>query len=246
MVASATANASKLADLARLCDESAGINSRVVAARAESAAAAVSPAESSGKQKTRRRKKPQPLAFSGVWGSLRGVFAAALAIQHKNILMLLPQAADADIVAGDAQAFGIEDAVSLPLSSAEITAAAIRDDDYAERLQVLQRLQNRDQHETEPLLVTAFVGGLLQRVPTPQALEDSTRKISVGDEIDPADIRRWLAEAGFASTTAVQLPGEFATRGGLLDIYSADQPHPIRIEWFGDEIESIRRFDAGS
>ena len=160
--------------------------------------------------------------------------------------MLLPQAADADIVAGDAQAFGVAEAISLPLSSAEITAAAIRDDDYAERLQVLQRLLGRDDDPDAPLLVTAFVGGALQKVPTPKTLEDSTRKISVGDEIDPEDIRRWLAEAGFAATTAVQLPGEFATRGGLLDIYSADQPHPIRIEWFGDEIESIRRFDSGS
>ncbi|KAA1257866.1 Transcription-repair-coupling factor [Rubripirellula obstinata] len=249
MVASATANASKLADLARLCDESAGINARVVAARPKPVAA-TPPGDKKNRPKKATskatRKAPKPLAFSGVWGSLRGVFAAALARQHKNVLMLLPQAADADIVAGDAQAFGVEDAISLPLSSAEITAAAIRDDDYAERLQVLQRLQNRDSNDDQPLLVTAFIGGALQRVPTPQALEDSTRKISVGDEIDPADIRRWLAEAGFASTTAVQLPGEFATRGGLLDIYSADQPHPIRIEWFGDEIESIRRFDSGS
>ena len=240
MVASATANASKLADLARLCDESAGINARIIAARPDPPAA-----KFSGPKKS-RPKKARPLAFSGVWGSLRGVFAAALTRQHKNVLMLLPQAADADIVAGDAQAFGVSDAISLPLSSAEITAAAIRDDDYAERLQVLQRLQSRDENSDTPLLVTAFIGGALQRVPTPQALEDSTRKISVGDEIDPADIRRWLAEAGFAATTAVQLPGEFATRGGLLDIYSADQPHPIRIEWFGDEIESIRRFDSGS
>ena len=86
----------------------------------------------------------------------------------------------------------------------------------------------------------------MQLVPTPQKLRDSTRKISVGDEVEPEEIRRWLAEAGFAATTAVALPGEFATRGGLLDIYSADQPQPIRIEWFGDEIESIREFDPGS
>ncbi len=55
-----------------------------------------------------------------------------------------------------------------------------------------------------------------------------------------------MAEAGFAATTAVQFPGEFATRGGLLDVFSADHSQPIRIEWFGDEIESIRRFDPAS
>ena len=160
--------------------------------------------------------------------------------------MLLPQAADADIVAGDAMAFGLEDAIPLPLSAGDGSQAAVRDDDYAERLQVLQRLMLRDTDSPEPLLVTAYIGGAMQMVPTPETLDASTRKLSVGDQIDPEVIRRWLAEAGFSSTTAVQLPGEFATRGGLLDIYSADQPQPIRIEWFGDEIESIRRFDLGS
>ncbi len=95
-------------------------------------------------------------------------------------------------------------------------------------------------------MVTAYIGGALQLVPTPEVLENSTRRIRVGETLAPEEIRRWLAEAGFAATTGVQFAGEFATRGGLLDIFSPDQPEPIRIEWFGDEIESIRRFDPAS
>ena len=186
------------------------------------------------------------LAFSGVWGSLRAVLAVAMARHASNILMLLPEAADADVVAGDAVAFGLSNAISLPLSASEASASSIRDDDYADRLQVLQQLLARESDSTNPLLVTAYIGGAMQLVPTPEKLESSTRKLSVGDEIEPEVVRRWLAESGFSATTAVQLPGEFATRGGLLDVYSADQPQPIRIEWFGDEIESIRRFDPGS
>lgn len=186
------------------------------------------------------------LAFSGVWGSLRGAFAAALARHASSILMLFPEAADADVVAGDATAFGVSEAISLPLSASEASASSIRDDDYADRLQVLQRLVAQDPDSAAPLLVTAYVGGAMQLVPTPEKLEASTRRIAVGDEVEPENIRRWLAESGFSATTAVQLPGEFAARGGLLDVYSADQSQPIRIEWFGDEIESIRRFDPGS
>lgn len=215
--------AHRLNDVPRLMDQAAGIGARLA---------------KHGPGKT--------LAFSGVWGALRGVFAAAVAQHHRHVLMLLPQAADADIVAGDAIAFGLVDTVSLPLSSADVSASSIRDDDYADRLQVLQQLMQRGEDPDRPLLVTAFIGGAMQLVPTPTKLRDSTRRIAVGDEVDPENIRRWLAEAGFAATTAVQLPGEFATRGGLLDIYSADQPQPVRIEWFGDEIESIRRFDPGS
>lgn len=223
MASTASKTVGKLVDVPRLLDETAGIGVRVG-----------------------DHEPGKSLAFSGVWGSLRAVFATALARHAPHVLMLLPEAADADVVAGDAQAFGLEDAISLPLSASEASASAIRDDDYADRLQVLQQLMQRDAGSPEPLLVTAYVGGAMQLVPTPEKLESSTRKLTVGDEVEPDEIRRWLAEAGFSATTAVQLPGEFATRGGLLDIYSADQPQPIRIEWFGDEIESIRRFDPGS
>ncbi|NNE00005.1 MAG: transcription-repair coupling factor [Pirellulaceae bacterium] len=223
-MANTTATTAKeLVDVPRLLDEATGINARL---------SSLSPSDQ--------------LAFSGVWGCLRAVLAAAIARRSANILMLLPQAADADIVAGDAIAFGLTDSIALPLSSGDGRGESIRDADYAERLQVLQRLSDRDGDRVEPLLVTAYIGGAMQLVPTPEKLEASTRRLSVGDEIDPEEIRRWLAEAGFAATTAVGLPGEFATRGGLLDVYSADQPQPIRIEWFGDEIESIRRFDVAS
>lgn len=186
------------------------------------------------------------VSFSGVWGSLRGLLVAAIAQSKPNLLMILPQAADADLVAGDAMAFGLSDSYALPLSSTEFKASSIRDEDYAERLQVLQKLSRRGDTSLQPLLVTSYVGGMMQRVPTPQQLEASTRTLRVGQTIDSEDIRRWLAQSGFSATSAVQLPGEFAARGGLLDIYSADQSQPLRIEWFGDEIESIRQFDLAS
>ena len=215
--------ANELMDVPRLLDERSGIGTRLD-----------------------RLRPGDRLEFTGVWGSIRALLAASAARRVPNILMLLPQATDADIVAGDAKAFGLDSSVSLPLSSSGGGRELIRDTDYAERLQVLQRLRERGNDSTEPMLVTAYIGAAMQMVPTPQILEDSTRTLSVGDVIAPEDVRRWLAEAGFNATTAVGLPGEFAARGGLLDVYSADQPLPIRIEWFGDEIESIRRFDLGS
>jgi transcription-repair coupling factor (superfamily II helicase) len=193
-----------------------------------------------------RTQRDAPLAFSGVWGGIRGLLAATLTRHTPHVLVLLPQAVDADIVAGDVRAFGINDVVALPLSAGDGTGASIRDADYAARLQVLQALRARDNDSPEPLVVTAYIGAAIQRVPSVDRLTRATRRLSVGDEVDPEEIRRWLAEAGFAATTAVHLPGEFASRGGLLDIHSPDQTTPIRIEWFGDEIESIRRFDVAT
>ena len=94
MASSAATNIAKLVDVPRLLDETAGIGSRVA-----------------------DHKPGDRLAFSGVWGSVRAVFAAALARQTPHVLMLLPEAADADNVAGDAVALGITDSLALPLSS---------------------------------------------------------------------------------------------------------------------------------
>jgi len=197
---------------------------------------------------TARRQQWQPnenLWFEGVEGSVRALLAAALAPHCSAVLMLLPEAVDADVVAGDLAAFGATNVCSLPLSANTQAPESIRDADFAERLQVLQRLR-RVQEEHEPLIVTAYVGAALQAVPTPEAIASATRVLKVGQSLDLEDTRRWLAEAGFHPATAVDLPGEFCQRGGILDIYSPDQPLPVRIELFGDDIESIRRFDPAS
>ena len=59
-------------------------------------------------------------------------------------------------------------------------------------------------------------------------------------------LARWLAEQGFHGTSAVELPGEFSLRGGILDIFAPDWYEPVRVEFFGDEVESIRRFEVAS
>ena len=194
----------------------------------------------------KKQKRDTPLTFSGVWGGIRALLAATLTRHTPHVLVLLPQAVDADIVAGDVRSFGVQDVVALPLSAGDGTGSSIRDADYAARLQVLQSLRARDQSTPEALVVTAYIGAAIQKVPSVDRLTRATRTLSVGDEVDPETIRKWLAEAGFANTTAVHVPGEFASRGGLLDIHSPDQTTPIRIEWFGDEIESIRRFDPAT
>ncbi len=163
-----------------------------------------------------------------------------------HVLLIVPQAVDADIVTGDCIALGCANSLALPLSATDGTPDSIRDADYAERLQVLQRLRARRDNDPEPLIVTAYVGAAMQLVPTPSAVSQATRKLTVGAKLDDVEFKRWLAEAGFHATTAVQLPGEFSQRGGILDVFSPDQPTPIRVELFDDEIESLRRFDPSS
>jgi transcription-repair coupling factor (superfamily II helicase) len=83
-------------------------------------------------------------------------------------------------------------------------------------------------------------------VPARDSLAAATREIRVGGRLDTDELTRWLVDRGAHATTAVELPGEFSLRGGILDIFAPDADDPIRVELFGDEIESIRRFDVAS
>src|SRR5690606_32763245 len=70
-----------------------------------------------------------------------------------------------------------------------------------------------------------------------------TLTVRVGDEIAPEDLMARFVEQGFEAVEFVGLPGELALRGGILDVYPFAGDYPVRIEFFGDEIDSIREFD---
>src|SRR5205814_2681502 len=64
--------------------------------------------------------------------------------------------------------------------------------------------------------------------------------------IDVEPLLQHLNTVGYSSTDVVEMPGEYALRGGILDVYSPEADRPLRIEFFGDEVESIRKFDPGT
>ena len=68
----------------------------------------------------------------------------------------------------------------------------------------------------------------------------------LGEQVDVDDLLAWLAARRFHHTSAVELPGEFSHRGGILDVFAPDWHQPVRIEFFDDEVESIRQFDVRS
>ncbi len=80
-----------------------------------------------------------------------------------------------------------------------------------------------------------------------QPLSHATRRIlRTGERVDVEELRTWLVGHGFHATTAVELPGEFSSRGGIIDIFAPDWYGPVRIELFDDLVESIRVFDIST
>jgi len=95
-------------------------------------------------------------------------------------------------------------------------------------------------------LALTTVNALLQRVPPRSALAGETLSAQTGDALPADRLMGYLTAHGYHRTGTVREPGEYAVRGGLIDLFPPGTPDPLRLDFFGDELESIRRFDAMS
>ena len=117
-------------------------------------------------------------------------------------------------------------------------------DVVSERLETLVVLTQLATHRPSPVpLVVTNVMALLQRTFPPGALRDRTRTLARCDRMDPLDLVEWLEDQAYEPEAQVTQKGEMALRGGILDVFPLTSPWPVRLEFFGDELESLRHFD---
>lgn len=109
----------------------------------------------------------------------------------------------------------------------------------SERLNVLDKLLNN-----ENIIVIAPIEAVMHRTLPKAVLNEFTLYLGVGEEVDRQQLLASLVDTGYKHTTLVENRGEFSVRGGIVDIFPAFSGNPIRIEFFGDEIESLREFDT--
>ncbi|MBC7798986.1 MAG: transcription-repair coupling factor, partial [Gemmatimonadaceae bacterium] len=111
----------------------------------------------------------------------------------------------------------------------------------SERIATLARLLEKP---AGPRLVLTTVNALVQRVPPSRAFEGASMVLRAQGEAAQDAIVAFLEANGYGRAGTVMEPGEYATRGGIIDIYPAGEPDPVRLDLFGDTIESLRRFDT--
>jgi len=111
----------------------------------------------------------------------------------------------------------------------------------AQRLDLLSRLA---QDGDAPAIVVTTVSAILQRVPPRSALADASFAARVGDEVPQPRLLSFFAGNGYHRAGTVREPGEFAIRGGIVDVFPPGESEPLRLDFFGDELEAMRRFDA--
>jgi transcription-repair coupling factor (superfamily II helicase) len=203
---------------------------------------------------------------AGTWGSFARLLTAHLSKQlNRPIILICPHIDDADNAIDDLQTFGAKEVMTLPAWEGEEDIADATDEIRADRLKVVARISSFvTRPKEENLSVTASVQAICQSIPTPESIEQSTLNIETGKEVSPETITDWLVDNGFERTDKIDLPGQFARRGGIIDIYAplveTDQrlPRPdvvgarndniaeaqaLRVEFCGDTIESIREID---
>lgn len=147
------------------------------------------------------------------------------------------------------QALGDERALFFPSTYRRAVKYAQRDAaNEILRTEVLNQLSSYEQRRKTgknlPLFVVSHAAALAEKVTPPQTMAERTMHLKEGDVYDLTELSRQLMELGFKRRDYVYEPGEFAVRGSILDIYSFAAEYPFRIDFFGDDIDSIRTFEV--
>jgi len=110
------------------------------------------------------------------------------------------------------------------------------------RAEVLNRINSRK----KPAIIVSYPEALFEKVVTRKELDKNTLKVAVGDQISIDFINEVLFEYEFKRVDFITEPGEFSVRGGIVDVFSFSNDNPYRIEFFGNEVDSIRTFDVAT
>ena len=110
------------------------------------------------------------------------------------------------------------------------------------RSEVLKKISN----SKKPQLIISYPDAIFEKVISQQTLKKKTLQVNKGDLLNLDFINETLFEYGFDRVNFVTQPGEFSVRGGIIDVFSFSHQHPYRIEFFGDEVESLRSFDVNT
>ncbi|MBL4844011.1 MAG: transcription-repair coupling factor [Planctomycetes bacterium] len=185
------------------------------------------------------------IAVQGVSGAAKVALIAALANDSPNapLLVVLPDQERARRLADDlgdlvkTREVMVNPSLGLyqldPATGEVLTSGAV-----SARLRLLRALGG-----ARPPLIVTGVTALLQQVPAPRRLTSGLTLLEVGAELDPHELTRCLVMRGYSRVQVAEAPGELAIRGGVFDLFPLGEALPLRVELFGDEIESLRRFD---
>ena len=181
-----------------------------------------------------------PVLITGVSPVHRAQVEAALHLKTRRPLVVLcPDEREARRQAGDLRVLTGQEPLVLPARELQWRPMEASRQWENQRLAALYRLGS------SPVVVTT-PEALVQRCIPPRVLERTVLTLAVGQRWDLGDLARRLAGAGYTRCDQVEGPGQFALRGGILDVFSPGMEQPVRCEFFDDEIDSLGIFDTAT
>ncbi len=182
-----------------------------------------------------------PVAFSHVIEPAQALLVAAIAREVRHTLWIICPSVRSQELLHESLLNWLPEALLLPEAEFAAVENILPDPEIgAERLALLTLIER----ERGPHVIVATRAGLDQSAPKPGALQSGVIQLSQGTaETMEASVQR-LADAGYERVAQVAVRGQFAVRGGILDLFSWQAQLPVRVEFFGDEIESLREFDV--
>ena len=184
-----------------------------------------------------------PALVSGLSAVHRANLAAALyQTLDRPVFVISPDDTAAENFANDLRAMLGEEVVTLGMRDYTFFAAeAVSRQSEQKRLAALHRLQ-----EGSVRLAAASVSGLMQRTMPPGTLKNAAFTIDSSGSYPLEEVEAALLRCGYQRTEQVEGPGQFSRRGGILDFFSPTEHEPVRVEFWGDEIDSMGHFDISS
>ncbi len=181
------------------------------------------------------------VSFEPVFGGARAVSLSAFE-QHWQavVLVVLPTLADLERLDDELPLFSRIAIEQFPPWEVEPHARTPADPVFGQRQRTLKSLIR----PTGPLFILTTVTAIQQPVPSKSAVAGAIQELVLGGQYELEPLRRSLLEIGYQHVTAVSAPGELSCLGGIWDVFAADAEYPVRIEWFGDTVESLRQFDV--
>jgi transcription-repair coupling factor (superfamily II helicase) len=222
----------------------------------------------------------------GTWGSFGSMLVAYISQStSRPVLYVRPHIDDADKAGDDLHTFTGKGIEAFGAWEGEEDLADATDEIRAQRLMLVSRISSlisrvegvppsdrgQDARDTlkclgdirdttsEQFIIPASIQSLCQPIPNPEAVEAGSLRLEIEKQVSPETVVEWLVENGFERVERVDLPGQFARRGGIVDIYAplinekvlldkktevtSQSAEALRIEFFGDNIESIREID---
>src|SRR5437867_1475990 len=174
-------------------------------------------------------------------GARAFAWASLVEVSRRTVLVVAPSEdrarrwrAELAAWLGDERVLSFPERETMPFESGSASAGAVH-----QRLLTLWRAHTAP----EPVAIVASLRALMQHTIAPADLRERGRTLRAGDHVSWSATAEWLFELGYEPVAEVSEPGSFSRRGGILDVYPASADMPVRIELFGDDIETLRRFD---